>query len=826
MPTRKKKAIRRLTVQNLEDRTVPAALVYVDDNWAGTSFGADPDGAGPATAFGIDSFATIQAGVNAVDAGGTVRVSAGTYSELVTVNKSVNLLGAEAGVDARTRTGVPETIVDGAINGVNRTTAFYITANNVVLDGFTCRDQTDPNQFNAGIVMANNTSGVTVRNNIITNNVIGIYAGSNGPSLIQDNLFDGNNNPGPAGGAGIYSENTNGLTVDNNEFRNHTLNNPVIFAATGPGAHTNLTFSNNFLHDNVAGVFALGISGGQFRSNTIKTTGGAATALTFGGGDTGIDVEFNDLSGNLKGLRIADFGFIGVAPNSNITAHYNDFSNSSVFGAGVSNEGSGLTNGYTGALDLTRNWWGSVTGPTAAGNPGGTGAVLQNDFGDTIAFHPSLVYSPDSDPAQPGVQLPTTVTITAGGDVSAADNDFTLLQNAVGSLVSGQTLNLSGDFDWTAANASAAYTASSAGSASGDIRGVKLPGGLSDVTITSSAADAHIRGGGDTADAIFNAFLFADDSAAPGTTTNLTIERLNIDDFEAGVVFGWNSTGTFNGTTVRDNTVTLSGDNGGLSDTQNIAFYFWQGINQQLTGNTVNFQADGARNVGTGARSFGFQNGTTGGTGYDGLVIADNTFRLLPSSGTEVVTGIWENGHNDDNSSHISIVHNQFLGVPGRLFDRGLMLTSQTAGLVIDGNTFTNVDNVFFARNASGGTEPGDRFSFTNNVLTNVGGADGIFLRNVTDDNITVVINWDINNTIDGETGVRGLNELSTQATHANRPNTGASDLNAVNALGPITDTFVKSDWGTAGRFTDPDGIGTGLGPIAFGFNTFNTIQA
>jgi parallel beta-helix repeat protein len=827
-PKRSTRHRHRLAVDTLEDRSVPSAVVYVNNTWAGMTPGTDPDGAGPATAFGVDAFATIQAGVNAADAGGTVHVSAGTYSELVSVNKSVNLLGAEAGVDARTRTGVPETIVDGALNGANRTTAFYITANNVVLDGFTCRDQTDPNVFNAGIVMANNTSGVTVRNNIITNNVIGIFAGSNSPSLIQDNLFDGNNNSGPAGGAGIYSENTNGLTVDNNEFRNHTQNSPVIFAATGTGAHVNLTFSNNFLHDNVSGVFAIGVTGGQFRSNTIKTTGGSATALTFGGGDIGIDVELNDLSGNLKGLRIADFGFIGVAPNSNITAHYNDFSNSTVFGAGVSDEGSGLTNGYTGTLDLSRNWWGTVSGPTTAGNPGGTGAVLQNDFGDTIAFRPWLVYSPDSDAAQPGVQLPTTVTITAGGDVSAADNDFTLLQNAVGAVASGQTLNLSGDFDWTAANAAAAYTASSADSATGDIRGIKLPGGLSGVTITSLAADAHIRGGGDSADAIYNAFLFADDSAAPGTTTNLTIERLNIDHFEAGTVFGWNSTGTFNGTQVRDNTVTLSGDNGGASDTQNIAFYFWNGTNQQLTGNTVNFEANGTRTAGTGARSFGFQNGTTGGTGYNGLVIANNTFQVLPSATTEVVTGIWENGHNDDNSSQISIVNNKFLGLPGHLFDRGLMLTSQTTGLVVNGNTFTNVDNVFFARNASGGTEAGDRFTFTNNVLTNVGGADGIFLRNVTDDPtpITVVINWNINNTIDGETGIRGLNELSTQATHASRPNTGASDLNAVNAFGPITDTFVKSDWGTAGRFTDPDGIGTGLGPIAFGFNTFNTIQA
>jgi hypothetical protein len=50
------------------------STVYVDDDWVGTSFGADPDGGGPATSFGCDSFATIQGGVNGVTTGGTVIV--------------------------------------------------------------------------------------------------------------------------------------------------------------------------------------------------------------------------------------------------------------------------------------------------------------------------------------------------------------------------------------------------------------------------------------------------------------------------------------------------------------------------------------------------------------------------------------------------------------------------------------------------------------------------------------------------------------------------------------------------------------------------------
>lgn len=57
------------------------AIVYVDDSWVGTTLGTDPDGAGPATAFGTDSFAAIQDGIDAVDSNGMVNVYPGNYSE-------------------------------------------------------------------------------------------------------------------------------------------------------------------------------------------------------------------------------------------------------------------------------------------------------------------------------------------------------------------------------------------------------------------------------------------------------------------------------------------------------------------------------------------------------------------------------------------------------------------------------------------------------------------------------------------------------------------------------------------------------------------------
>src|SRR3954468_24552286 len=46
-------------------------------------------------------YATIQAAVNAAAPGAAVTVDPGVYSELVFVDKSMTLLGAQAGVDGR-----------------------------------------------------------------------------------------------------------------------------------------------------------------------------------------------------------------------------------------------------------------------------------------------------------------------------------------------------------------------------------------------------------------------------------------------------------------------------------------------------------------------------------------------------------------------------------------------------------------------------------------------------------------------------------------------------------------------------------------------------
>jgi len=369
------------------------STVYVDDDWASLAVGTDPDGSGPANLLGFDAFSSIQDAIKAVADGGTVNVAAGTYNEAVSLNKTVTVLGAQAGVDARTRSGVPESIVSN-VGG-----AFQISADNVTIDGFTISDSAG-----AGINIAPVASGYQVLNNVITNNSIGIYANSDGAALIEHNLFDANNNPGPAGGSAIYAENTSGLTIEANEFRNHAENGAVIFGAVSPTAHTNLTFKDNYVHENLSGVFALGINGGLFQGNTITGQDGG-TGLTFGGADTNIDVLENALTDNLRGLRVQDLGYLGVTPNSDIEAHSNDFSGNSQYAVGI------VGAGYTGGpLDAEGNWWGFNTAAGVAAQVSGN-----------VDFVPFLITGVDTS-AETGFQ----------GDFSVAPGEGSVQVKVVG----------------------------------------------------------------------------------------------------------------------------------------------------------------------------------------------------------------------------------------------------------------------------------------------------------------------------------------------------------------------------------------------------------
>ncbi len=336
--------------------------------------------------------------------GDIVLAKAGLYPEQVTVSTALTLKGANAGACAAN--GGPRG-AESTIDGSSVDAAVVILEDNVTLDGFEVIQGL--NGLNAGIWMSASKQNMTIKNNVITDNTIGVYANCAGASDISCNLISMNNAPGPAGGTGIYSEFTAGMNIHNNEITGHTDNNPVVFAATGPGVHTGLSFVSNNVHDNSFGLFALAVNGGLFSGNTITTAGGA-TGLTLGGNCSAIEVRDNFIDANLRGVRVFDYGYVSPGANSNIKVNHNNLVNDSEFGVGQ-------LGGYSGPgqLDATCNWYGDISGPNAPLNPSGTGSAVTG----TTAFYPWLNGSIAGAPlCNQTINWTITSTQGAGGTIS------------------------------------------------------------------------------------------------------------------------------------------------------------------------------------------------------------------------------------------------------------------------------------------------------------------------------------------------------------------------------------------------------------------------
>ena len=293
--------------------------------------------------------------------------------------------------------------------------------------------------------------------------------------------------------------------------------------------------------------------------------------------------------------------------------------------------------------------------------------------------------------------------VTPVGSPSVSNNDFTVIQDAVTAASSGDIIDLQGTFDWTETNAYNSYVASSIGSISGDIRGIRLPN-VNNLKITSSTANAEIISPGDIND---GALIFSSCFYHPGdvSISGLTVEKIHFNNFEGCVTLEWDSYSPADGTTIQNNVFTIAGDNGDATDwIQNIAVYLGGGTNQSVINNMFKFKANGTRTVGysgaaTGA-SYGYQSATNP-NGYNGLTISDNTFQVEAGSDPANMTyGIWENSHSDDNAQVINLNNNTFLGRVGDDFDYAFKLSSLTNQLSIDNNTFSDVDNIYVANHS------------------------------------------------------------------------------------------------------------------------------
>jgi parallel beta-helix repeat protein len=311
---------RRLSMDMLEDRRLLATL-FVDDDLAQKHNA---------------QFTSIQAAVNAAQPGDTIRVSPGTYNESVTVDKKLTILGAQSEVKegnkpnphanehARNhehnnhKNNSGPSIVEIPAGG---TAGFNLTANDIVIRGFTIEDMNADGNNAVGINTSRQTSGDVIANNIIQDTVFGIYLNTNGAhkTVVQDNLIQNNNNPGSASGNGIYSDQGASNVVIAHNFFTVNANASIIFVG-GPDAATsqsNITVTGNSMINDAPLIF-INTSNLKITDNTSVHSIGSG--IFFGGGVHNAVVQHNTLTnGAFTGINLRPDAFGNAPdPNSNI----------------------------------------------------------------------------------------------------------------------------------------------------------------------------------------------------------------------------------------------------------------------------------------------------------------------------------------------------------------------------------------------------------------------------------------------------------------------------------------------------------------------------
>ncbi len=274
---------------------IPAAPVM-----AATDVWVDDDA--PSIWYDVTHFATIQEGIAAVDAGGTVFVYPGTYPEEVLVDKSVSIKALNKKEDA--------TVVDAATTTYGR--PFMVIAAYVTIDGFTIYAG-HQSGWNTGIPIIigavfpgderylGDAHHVTVRNNFMKDSWTGVYVYKSSYNLIVNNKI-----VNPYWDAiQVYDGSTDSeILIGYDSQHNKIINNEII------GQRKGGIFVGAWNVDFPPSTVRTDNSGTKVHGNYIHDPG----AEIWSGSIYGLGTAFSDGSKMFSGNKIGD----GITP----TWHY------------------------------------------------------------------------------------------------------------------------------------------------------------------------------------------------------------------------------------------------------------------------------------------------------------------------------------------------------------------------------------------------------------------------------------------------------------------------------------------------------------------------
>jgi len=233
-----------------------------------------------------------------------------------------------------------------------------------------------------GILVGNSGTGLhsnwSVEGNTIVPCWIGIELTNTNDSIVEDNTVSGGGCFTPPDdwvigimlqARNIAAEGGSGsLTMSNVSVQDNTI------VALGPATLEYGIYLFSWANGGPTATLSnikVGGSGNQLENNTKY---GIVLYGAEQGTVDGVNIMDNDILNNDTGIRLA-------GTSTNVTANLNNISGNTTWGA---------RNTAAAELNAELNWWGSSTGPTHSGNPGGTGDAVN----DNVDYHPWLVVWP------------------------------------------------------------------------------------------------------------------------------------------------------------------------------------------------------------------------------------------------------------------------------------------------------------------------------------------------------------------------------------------------------------------------------------------------
>ena len=382
--------------------------VWVDDDWAGTVPGTDPDGAGPATSFGYDAFDNIQDAIDAVS-GSTVHVAAGTYDESIVFGAGFDKDNLTISGDANDRP-----VVTGGARFLQTATLDGLTFENLIIKGVATGGNGVVDMDNSGVV-----------NDFVMDNCV----------------IDGENTSGRSGFLGQNLGQS--FTIINSEFKD-ILGWALMDINSGSGDGgsdlplTTVTFADNYIHDSDGSVALRGKA--TDKTDVVNVYGNTWNNIGGNNVDPSDDehwaaIEVNHaVSANIYNNMVNDvvLGYWGEGQafqfwDIDILDMYgNNLTNNAqgifvyggtaggIYGGPYAVPGGGIHNNYIagnteyglsvdatatgGPIDASGNWWGDSSGPGGAGS--GSGDTVSAN----VDYTPWLDSGTDTDPVAAGFQ--------------------------------------------------------------------------------------------------------------------------------------------------------------------------------------------------------------------------------------------------------------------------------------------------------------------------------------------------------------------------------------------------------------------------------------